>query len=461
MKNTHDIRSFFGGGALSKKKSKTSVISTTSEETIVSASVTDNNSTASISVETTTTTSSVSISTESTERVALSENKAPGNVVLPQADPTRKIPKDVASVITWEIGASVPYSAVADTFEQLSGTSSRLEKEALLARLYRAVILTTPQDLEHIVYLTSNNVFPAYEGLELGIGDALLIKAIVAATGRTKDAVTASYKTEGDLGVVASQSRMSQSTLGFAAKPKALSASYVLEQLRQITRTTGNKSIDKKVGIIKAMLVACQGNEAKFLVRALQGKLRIGTAAQTVLVALANAFVLTPTIVDDTNSEVIPQSKDLDVSPEKLENLSFDELMDLVQTKAPPEVYRLQKNLSDDALTDCAVMVVKRAFSECPNYTLLTRALLTHPLMSIYQHCKLTPGVPVAPMLAKPTKEVAEVLRRLSNQLFTMEYKYDGERAQVHLCEDGTVKIFSRNSEDNSMKYPDLMDVIR
>lgn len=52
-------------------------------------------------------------------------------------------------------------------------------------------------------------------------------------------------------------------------------------------------------------------------------------------------------------------------------------------------------------------------------------------------------------------------MRRLSGLAFTMEYKYDGERAQVHLLSDGTVKIFSRNSEDNSEKYPDLKEIIK
>lgn len=61
-------------------------------------------------------------------------------------------------------------------------------------------------------------------------------------------------------------------------------------------------------------------------------------------------------------------------------------------------------------------------------------ALLDSGLDGLNDKCKLTPGVPLKPMLAKPTKAIGEVLDRCEGKKFTCEYKYDGERAQVSLC---------------------------
>ena len=98
--------------------------------------------------------------------------------------------------------------------------------------------------------------------------------------------------------------------------------------------------------------------------------------------------------------------------------------------------------------------------SELPNYDLVVPALMTGGVENLHSVCKLTLGVPLKPMLAKPTKAITEVLDRFEGKEFTCEYKYDGERAQVHLLENGEIAVFSRNSENMSAKYPDLVEQV-
>jgi DNA ligase-1 len=60
---------------------------------------------------------------------------------------------------------------------------SRLAIQELLCKFFQAVISSSPDDLLMCVYLCCNKLAPAYMGLELGIGDTLLIKALAEASG--------------------------------------------------------------------------------------------------------------------------------------------------------------------------------------------------------------------------------------------------------------------------------------
>ena len=63
-------------------------------------------------------------------------------------------------------------------------------------------------------------------------------------------------------------------------------------------------------------------------------------------------------------------------------------------------------------------------------------------LQELKQRVGFIVGVPVKPMLAKATNGVSEVLDKFQDIEFTCEYKYDGERAQIHITKDRKMFIY-------------------
>ncbi|XP_064462893.1 DNA ligase 1-like isoform X2 [Ornithodoros turicata] len=356
--------------------------------------------------------------TEETKEVKLGTSKLKSTKGGTDYDPSKASYHPVDDAI-WKAGEKVPYLALAKTLEKIDSISARLKMIETLCNFFRSVIVLTPEDLIYAVYLCLNKLAPDYRGLELGVGESLLVKALAEATGRTPDKIKAEVTVKGDLGLVAESSRSNQRII-FAPAPLVMS--NVFAKLKSIAQMTGNMVQSKKVDIIKGLLVACRQSEARFLVRSLGGKLRIGLAESSLLTALAHACVLTP-----------PQKKDvLDTS----KTMGSDALKKLLEE---------------------STLLLKTTYCECPDYDRIVAVLLEEGLEKLPEHCFLSPGVPLKPMLAHPTKGVSQVLQRFQGESFTCEFKYDGERAQIHVLEDGSVHIYSRNQEDNTSKYPDVI----
>ncbi|PTB61677.1 hypothetical protein BBK36DRAFT_1083746, partial [Trichoderma citrinoviride] len=203
----------------------------------------------------------------------------------------------------WKPGTPVPYAALCKTFSLIELTTKRLIIMEHCSRFLRQVMRLTPDDLLPTVLLMINKLAPDYAGIELGIGESLIMKAIGETTGRSLQVIKADQKEIGDLGLVAVKSRSKQPTM---FQPKALTVRGVHQGLMNIATVSGNGAQGRKVDGIKKLLSASDAylkekvditkdkggpSEAKYIIRFLEGKLRLGLADRTVLVSLAQAVV--------------------------------------------------------------------------------------------------------------------------------------------------------------------------
>uniref|UniRef100_A0A6G3MEH7 DNA ligase 1 (Trinotate prediction) n=1 Tax=Henneguya salminicola TaxID=69463 RepID=A0A6G3MEH7_HENSL len=283
----------------------------------------------------------------------------------------------------WSENDSVPFMALCQAFLAIESISARLKMISILTNYFHSVLRLTNKDLVPSIYLCLNQIGPSYEGKELGIGEGALISVLANSTGKKSEYIKKEMNKFSDLGILAENCRTSQNTM---FKHTPLNVSDVFEKLKEIGNITGQSSFAHKKNKIRGLITACVGCETRYLIRSLQKKLRIGLAEQSILVAIAHAFVYYKTPLDKQ-----PSKEELDI----------------------------------------AALTVKTAYCELPNYDIIINSILNNGLQKLHESCKMMPGVPVKPMLANSSKSISEILKRFDEIKISCEYKYDGERAQV------------------------------
>ena len=296
-----------------------------------------------------------------------------------------------------------------------------------------------------LFYFFIMKLAPEFEGVETGVGHEMVVKAVSKSCGKSVQQIRDAFKKEGDLGIVAAISKKTQKNLSnFFSAPKAdakkktgLLFKDVFARFEQLSRTSGGNSVAEKEQIIVKLLQEASSDEGKFICRWLEKNLRTGVAEKTVLSSLARAFCYTPPHLLNTKEQILDNKRKL--GPDQ-----FNELCVQVEFS------------------------IKEATCEYPDFGAIIEQLLVfgpQPNM-LKEACHMRVGVPLKPMLAKPTKGVNIVLKRFEGLSFTCEYKYDGFRGQIHFYrEEGhlqpTVAIYSRNLENLTQAYPDIVQFLQ
>jgi DNA ligase-1 len=154
------------------------------------------------------------------------------------------------------------------------------------------------------------------------------------------------------------------------------------------------------MALLAGLLAGATPKEAKYIARTVTGNLRLGIADMTVLDALAIAY---------------GGGKEARELVERAYNISSD-------------LGRVAKNVAEKGLKG-----IKKF--------------------------QVLVGEPIRPMLAERLSSPEEILEKLGGRCIA-EYKYDGERIQIHKKDDEIV-LFSRRLESISSQYPDAVRLMQ
>jgi len=287
------------------------------------------------------------------------------------------------------------YSIIADTFEMMEKTTKRLELTDYLVKLLKS---TDFELIDKVVYLMQGKLYPDYVGVELGVADKLALRAISISSGLNADKVEEMYRETGDVGGAGELALQTKAQTTLFTEP--ITVERVYSTLDKIANLTGEGSQEMKLRYIGSLLNDATPKEARYILKIITGKLRLGIADYTVLDALAIAFT------------------------------------------------GVKENRA----------ILERAYNITSDLGLVAKTLATKGLDAV-SAMKIEVFKPIRPMLAERVSTAEEALEKTEGKC-AAEYKLDGERLQIHKSGE-KMMLFSRRLENITNHYPDAIEAVK
>lgn len=285
------------------------------------------------------------------------------------------------------------FSELAQYFEKIEQTSSRITITELLAELFKKL---HADEIDKSIYLLQGRVVPIYEKVEFGMAEKMVLKSITTALQLDKKDVDNEFRKYGDVGKTASHLKKEIKSLD----EKDLSITEVFNELFRMAKEGGAGSQEVKINILAHLIRQLDPLSAGYLVRIPLGVMRLGFSDMTILDALS------------------------------------------------------WMSVGDKSLRP----VIERAFHVRPDLGFIGHLMKEkgEKSLSVVQP---TPFTPILMMRAERLASTEAIIEKLGTCV--VESKYDGFRIQLHYKKTKKgieIKLYSRNLEEVSLMYPDVIE---
>jgi len=311
------------------------------------------------------------------------------------------------------------FSDFSKYLQRLENTTKRLEMTDILTELISELDV---EEIDKALYLASGYIEAPFMGIKFNIADKMMLRAIELSFSTPKKSdvkkeIQDIYTRTGDLGDVVFE--LKKTGKGY----KEPTISEVYSKLYDLTQVEGTGSQDLKISKISSLVKEADPSSAKHITRMILGTMRLGFTELTIIVALANFL----------------NNKSLAKKIEGKYNIH-------------PDIGLIAKKIKEKGIKGI-------------------------------DYIDMEPGVPVLSQKAQRVSGMEEIMERINN--VWAEFKFDGTRVQLHFAKEGhyqkkisiakesqnglfggiedgfMVKTFTRNLEETTHQYPEIIEAAK
>lgn len=306
------------------------------------------------------------------------------------------------------------FRRLSEHFSQLEETTLRNKMTEILAALFKEA---EASEIGKLCYLLQGRVAPLFTAIEFGVADRIMIRAIAQGLEIEDGKVLKVFKEEGDLGKAVEKLKMQNEKVKITIKKFKIIEVY--EILYKVATAGGGGSQEIKIKLLGDLLHDVDPLSARYIVRITLAKLRLGFSDMTIL---------------DSLSWMLKGTKE-----------------------ARPEI--------------------ERAYNVRPDLGFISQTIKEKGVGGL-KHVEPKVGTPILMARAERLTTSEEIIDKIGE--CAIEPKFDGFRLQIHYRrtqksdEDTSgvarmdspeveefVKLFTRNLENVTFMYPDIVEGVR